>query len=627
MSHRASISINGLPPSFIPSGPDSNHSRDAFVEGQSSARADDASYGNSASYTPEAYANGHVNDPNVQFRSFQFDSRSAPNGSAVRQSPFYSNAHTPPVHDHLYPSRTEHTLSNGNNLALVQNKLRGYQQQQEHRTFINPQHYSPQNFHHIIAANNQLRNPYAYPYGIPNGLQLNNSNPNMAVPVYPGQVVTMVEAPRAPRDHGQQSEAVMSTKLYDFKQNSKTTKRFELKDIYGYIVEFSGDQHGSRFIQQKLETANSDEKEHVFKELSPDSLQLMQDVFGNYVIQKFFEHGDQTQKRTLANRMKGHVVHLSMQMYGCRVVQKALEHVLTDQQVALVKELETKVLQCVRDQNGNHVIQKAIERVPLEHIQFIIEAFRGNVGSLSVHSYGCRVIQRMLENCKDEAKRFILQELHAEGNKLIADQYGNYVTQHVIEHGDPEDRANIISLVKNELLNFSKHKFASNVVEKCLVFGTEQQRHEIMQKMTEKNERGESNLLGLIKDNYGNYVIQKTLDMLRREDYEELVAALKPEVEKAKKIISGKQVIAVEKKLHRFDRMDSLMSPQPQRSSMSSATDSSAEVPALVSEAQSPQSSSLPSGNTSTIEEPVHPTPTANKTLPPPGLVSIANTS
>jgi mRNA-binding protein PUF3 len=33
--------------------------------------------------------------------------------------------------------------------------------------------------------------------------------------------------------------------------------------------------------------------------------------------------------------------------------------------------------------------------------------------------------------------------------------------------------------------------------------------------------------------------------MLRREDYEELVAALKPEVEKAKKIISGKQVIAV----------------------------------------------------------------------------------
>lgn len=94
------------------------------------------------------------------------------------------------------------------------------------------------------------------------------------------------------------------------------------QDIYEYICEFSGDQHGSRFIQQKLETANSDEKERVFKEIQPNAMQLMTDVFGNYVIQKFFEHGDQSQKRILASKMKGHVLNLSLQMYGCRVVQK-----------------------------------------------------------------------------------------------------------------------------------------------------------------------------------------------------------------------------------------------------------------------------------------------------------------
>lgn len=88
------------------------------------------------------------------------------------------------------------------------------------------------------------------------------------------------------------------------------------------MVEFSGDQHGSRFIQQKLETANSDEKEQVFREIQPNCLQLMTDVFGNYVVQKLFEHGNQTQKKILANQMKGHVLALSTQMYGCRVVQK-----------------------------------------------------------------------------------------------------------------------------------------------------------------------------------------------------------------------------------------------------------------------------------------------------------------
>jgi hypothetical protein len=56
------------------------------------------------------------------------------------------------------------------------------------------------------------------------------------------------------------------------------------QDIFGYVVEFSGDQHGSRFIQQKLESATSEEKQVVFDEIVPDNaLQLIQDVFGNYV--------------------------------------------------------------------------------------------------------------------------------------------------------------------------------------------------------------------------------------------------------------------------------------------------------------------------------------------------------
>lgn len=185
-----------------------------------------------------------------------------------------------------------------------------------------------------------------------------------------------------------------------------------------------------------------------------------------------------------------------------------MEHILSDQQASLVKELENHVIRCVKDQNGNHVIQKAIERVPPEHIQFIFNAFTGQVATLATHAYGCRVIQRMLEHCEPPTRNSILQELHLCGVSLITDSYGNYVTQHIIEHGGAEDRAKVINLIKDQLLSFSKHKFASNVVEKCLVYGTDEQRHQIMMKIAEPNERGESNLLSLIKDGYGNYVIR-----------------------------------------------------------------------------------------------------------------------
>lgn len=48
----------------------------------------------------------------------------------------------------------------------------------------------------------------------------------------------------------------------------------------------SADQYGSRFIQQKLETATIEEKNMVYQEIMPHALNLMTDVFGNYVIQK-----------------------------------------------------------------------------------------------------------------------------------------------------------------------------------------------------------------------------------------------------------------------------------------------------------------------------------------------------
>lgn len=48
----------------------------------------------------------------------------------------------------------------------------------------------------------------------------------------------------------------------------------------------SADQYGSRFIQQKLETATTEEKNMVYQEIMPQALALMTDVFGNYVIQK-----------------------------------------------------------------------------------------------------------------------------------------------------------------------------------------------------------------------------------------------------------------------------------------------------------------------------------------------------
>ena len=135
------------------------------------------------------------------------------------------------------------------------------------------------------------------------------------------------------------AQAPRSTLLDEFKSNKarkwELSVRFQshrtflclliamAKDILGHIVEFSCDQHGSRFIQSKLETASPDEFSAIFEEIVPrHALLLMRDLFANYVVQRLFEFGMPEQRTLLLNCMLGHVPTLSIEMYGCRVIQK-----------------------------------------------------------------------------------------------------------------------------------------------------------------------------------------------------------------------------------------------------------------------------------------------------------------
>uniref|UniRef100_A0A6P4AFH2 pumilio homolog 5 n=1 Tax=Ziziphus jujuba TaxID=326968 RepID=A0A6P4AFH2_ZIZJJ len=325
---------------------------------------------------------------------------------------------------------------------------------------------------------------------------------------------------------------------------SSNAQKFELSDIEGRIVEFSVDQHGSRFIQQKLEHCSAEEKASVFREVLPHVSKLMTDVFGNYVIQKFFEHGSSEQRKELANQLSGHMLPLSLQMYGCRVIQKALEVIELDQKTQLVRELDGHVMKCVRDQNGNHVIQKCIECVPVEKIGFIISAFEGQVKTLSTHPYGCRVIQRVLEHCADELRcQCIVDEILESTCDLAQDQYGNYVTQHVLERGKPNERSQIIGKLTGRIVQMSQHKYASNVVEKCLEHGNPTERDLLIEEILGQSEENDS-LLTMMKDQFANYVVQKILETSNDKQREVLLNCIKVNIQALKKYTYGKHIVA-----------------------------------------------------------------------------------
>lgn len=147
------------------------------------------------------------------------------------------------------------------------------------------------------------------------------------------------------------------------------------------VGEWSKDQHGSRSVQNILETCEDETKEMVFNAIFADAFILIQDRFGNYVFQKIFEKGLDHQKNKLYALLKGNMVDLSLHAFGCRVIQKAIDHIgdKPDEQKKFMLEIDNHLMELIQNQNGNHVVQKCLEIFPHNKIENLAETLVANV--------------------------------------------------------------------------------------------------------------------------------------------------------------------------------------------------------------------------------------------------------
>jgi pumilio RNA-binding family len=255
--------------------------------------------------------------------------------------------------------------------------------------------------------------------------------------------------------------------------------------------------------------------------------------------------------------MQDNILSLSLGTYGCRVVQKALEYTEAKEQLRIAEELKRDVLTCIRDQNANHVIQKILERVsPTTLVDFIPQAFQNKVFNLAAHCYSCRVLQRIFEHCEDTQRRPLIDELLQDTVKLMHDQYGNYVIQWILSNGTKQDKDVIIDKAKGNVLKLSKHKFASNVVEQITRVAPQEERYSLIEEIMVpvQDETNGENTVGavvMMKDQYGNYVLQRFLELSEGQQKLRLVSFVKPALNNIKRFASGytKHLSAIERLL------------------------------------------------------------------------------
>ena len=98
----------------------------------------------------------------------------------------------------------------------------------------------------------------------------------------------------------------------------------------------------------------------------------------------------------------------------------------------------------------------------------------------------------------------------------------HYSLQHILEHGRPEHRGVIIEHIKGRVLPLAQHKFASNVIERALEYGSASEKRALVdeivnpsvalfhsfQGMPDEASGGPvTPLQVLMRDPFGNYVV------------------------------------------------------------------------------------------------------------------------
>ncbi len=146
------------------------------------------------------------------------------------------------------------------------------------------------------------------------------------------------------------------------------------------------------------------------------------------------------------------------------------------------------------------------------------------------------------------------------------DQYGNYVIQHLMEKGQERDKRTIVNAVRGHVLQYSRHKFASNVVEKCVAFGSVADREALIGEVLEVDPSGDPltfPLLLMMKDQFANYVVQKILDLVEGAQRDLLLALIRPHLVALRKFTYGKHILAKVEKLIALTGDAGAPSPSP----------------------------------------------------------------
>jgi hypothetical protein len=289
--------------------------------------------------------------------------------------------------------------------------------------------------------------------------------------------------------------------------------------IKGNIINIIKTHKGSKLFQNNVKSFSSDIIHQIFLEISSSLIELIIDPYANYFIKKFYNYLNEKDKIDFLLFISDYFVKLSTNIIGTYPIQGIIELITSkNEKKIIVNAIKDSLIELCYDKFGTHILEKIISCFENEYIEFIFDFVEKNFLLLSNHINGICIVKKIVSYLN---KKYIHEKIKKIINdnaiNLIQHPYGNYVIQTLIDYWEIDEILQITLNFKNKFTFLSNLKYSSNVVEKLM------EKSEIILKEYINEICKDGKISEIMKNNFGNYVIQKALKISVNEDKKKLI--------------------------------------------------------------------------------------------------------
>lgn len=296
-----------------------------------------------------------------------------------------------------------------------------------------------------------------------------------------------------------------------------------LEEITNNLDLIASKKHGCKFLEDFLKS--SENHSEIINNIFYPKLywvklcELCNDLFGNYFIQALIPELDHNNLISFTNLVVNNLLKLCLNSHGTRVVQILINNIKDNKFGLLLlfkKALSQIMVKLIYNLNGSFVIMHYA--MTIIDNEMIYDFLNNNLVDIATNSYSCSALQKLIDISNNQQKQKLLINIVNNTNNLVGNQCGLYVLQFVMSKNNYYLNDAILGKILDKIIFLSKRKYSSNVIEKCL----ETCSREMVDKLIDIF-NNEIIIRDLIKDIFGNYVIQKLLIVCYNEAKKEQI--------------------------------------------------------------------------------------------------------